>query len=98
MGGSGSKVVKFTNIVDMGRTTTILMRGSNRMVRMDVGTAMPCTFHNFNCSLLHHHQHHYYLLAPAISKRVSCAYLIRQCDAMKWLASLVHIHWTIVVS
>lgn len=31
--GSTSKVVKFTDIVDMGRTITILMRGSNKMVR-----------------------------------------------------------------
>lgn len=30
--GSTSKVVKFTDIVKMGRTITILMRGSNRMV------------------------------------------------------------------
>lgn len=30
--GSTSKVVKFTDIVDMGRTITILMRGSNKMV------------------------------------------------------------------
>jgi T-complex protein 1 subunit delta len=30
--GSTSKVVKFTEIVDMGKTITILMRGSNRMV------------------------------------------------------------------
>ena len=30
--GSTSKVVKFTNIVNMGKTITILMRGSNRMV------------------------------------------------------------------
>jgi T-complex protein 1 subunit delta len=30
--GSTSKVVKFTDIVNMGRTVTILMRGSNRMV------------------------------------------------------------------
>lgn len=30
--GSTSKVVKFTNIVNMGRTITILMRGSNRLV------------------------------------------------------------------
>lgn len=30
--GSSSKVVKFTDIVNMGRTVTILMRGSNRMV------------------------------------------------------------------
>jgi T-complex protein 1 subunit delta len=30
--GSTSKVVKFTGIQNMGRTITILMRGSNRMV------------------------------------------------------------------
>ena len=30
--GSTSKVVKFTDIVNMGRTITILMRGSNRLV------------------------------------------------------------------
>eukprot|EP00981_Chlorochromonas_danica_P008473 scaffold2200_cov240-Ochromonas_danica.AAC.2 len=30
--GSSSKVTKFTNIVDMGKTMTILMRGSNRLV------------------------------------------------------------------
>lgn len=30
--GSTSKVVKFTEIVNMGRTITILMRGSNRLV------------------------------------------------------------------
>lgn len=32
IGGSTSKVVKFTDIVNMGRTITILMRGSNRLV------------------------------------------------------------------
>lgn len=30
--GSTSKVVKFTDIVNMGRTITVLMRGSNRLV------------------------------------------------------------------
>ena len=30
--GSTSKVVKFTDIVNMGRTITILMRGSNKLV------------------------------------------------------------------
>ncbi|RYY72976.1 hypothetical protein EON63_20210 [archaeon] len=30
--GGGSKVVKFSDIVDMGRTMTVLMRGSNRLV------------------------------------------------------------------
>ncbi len=30
--GSTSKVVKFTDIINMGRTITILMRGSNRLV------------------------------------------------------------------
>jgi T-complex protein 1 subunit delta len=30
--GSTSRVVKFTGIVDMGRTTTILMRGTNKLV------------------------------------------------------------------
>lgn len=32
IGDSSSKVVKFTGIVDMGQTITILMRGSNKMV------------------------------------------------------------------
>lgn len=32
VGGSNSRVVKFTGIVNMGRTITILMRGSNRLV------------------------------------------------------------------
>ena len=30
--GSSSRVVKFTGIVNMGRTITILMRGSNKYV------------------------------------------------------------------
>jgi len=30
--GSTSRVVKFTGIVDMGRTVTVLMRGSNRLI------------------------------------------------------------------
>jgi T-complex protein 1 subunit delta len=34
--GSTSRVVKFTGIVNMGRTTTILMRGSNKFVNDDV--------------------------------------------------------------
>lgn len=32
IGGSSSRVVKFTGIENMGRTITVLMRGSNRMV------------------------------------------------------------------